>query len=169
MRFPPTACAAVLSSLAAVTTTSAFVNAFASSSYVGRSFHPIIVLSSLGKNEESYSTQKKLEQIMDNSSSQGVKSIAAMNLQERTKRAMLAEAVEDRIFELVDELEILVKRNGGYESFSEYPDDVREEALEMAKQTKALQVQYDDLVNGRLSVLLDLDCAFPSSFGDNHV
>jgi hypothetical protein len=152
-----------------VTTTSAFVNAFASSSYVGRSFHPIIVLSSLGKNEESYSTQKKLEQIIDNSSSQGVNSIAAMNLQERTKRAMLAEAVEDRIFELVDELEILVKRNGGYESFSEYPDDVREEALEMAKQTKALQVQYDDLVNGRLSVLLDLDCAFPSSFGDNHV
>ncbi len=106
---------------------------------------------------------------MENSSSQGVKSIAAMDLQERTKRAMLAEAVDDRIFELGDELELLIKRNGGHESFSEYPDDVREEALEMAKQTKALQVQYDDLVNGRPSVLLDLDCAFPSNFGDKHV
>jgi hypothetical protein len=161
--------------LAAVTISSAFVNAFTSSPYVGRSLHHIILLPSLRNNEESHSTQKKLEQVMENSSS-GAKAIAAMDLQERTKRAMLAEAAENRIFELVDELELLIKRNNGYESFSEYPDDVREEALEMAKQIKASQVQYDDLVNGRPSVLLDLEGAFvnnslnpPSSFGDNHV
>lgn len=134
----------------------------------------INVLFCIGKNEESLAL-KKLEQVLETSSSAGAKAIAKMDLQERTKRAMLAEAVEDRIFELSEELELLIKQNDGCESFSEFPDDVREEALEIAKQTKALQVQYDDLVNGRPSLLLDLEGAFaneslshPPSFGDNH-
>ena len=59
----------------------------------------------------------------------------------------------DRIFELVDELEQLVARNNGLENLS---DEIREEAAEMARQTRALQAQYDDLVNGRPSHLLDL-------------
>ena len=67
---------------------------------------------------------------------------------------MLAEAVEDRIFELVDQLEELVKKNDGLDNLS---DEIREEAVLMAKQTKALQVQYDDLVAGRPSNLLDLE------------
>ena len=101
---------------------------------------------------------------------------------------MLAESVEDRIFELVDELDELVKKHGGLENL---PDDIREESgkqnedtrravsyhviswytyiishstsnstqsiVEMAKQTRALQIQYDDLVNGRPSVLLDME------------
>lgn len=69
-------------------------------------------------------------------------------------QAMLAEAVEDRIFELVDQLDELVKRNDGLDNLS---DEIREEAVLMAKQTKALQVQYDDLVAGRPSNLLDLE------------
>ena len=56
---------------------------------------------------------------------------------------MLAEAVEDRIFDLVEELEILVKKNGGIENLS---GDIKEEAVAMAEQTKALQIQYDDLL-----------------------
>ena len=38
---------------------------------------------------------------------------------------MLAESVEDRIFELVDELDELVKKHGGLENL---PDDIREES-----------------------------------------
>ena len=90
---------------------------------------------------------------MEMASIQGAEAIAKLDVQERTKRAMLAEAVEDRIFELVDELEELVKRNNGLENLS---DEIKEEATEMAKQTKALQIQYDDLVSGRPSHLLDL-------------
>jgi hypothetical protein len=118
----------------------------------------------VGKNDDSSSARawppsRELEQVFEVSSSAGAEVIAKMDLQERTKRAMLAEAVEDRIFELVDELELLIKQYDGYESFSEFPGDVREVALEIAKQTKALQVQYDDLVNGRPSILLDLEGA----------
>ena len=69
-------------------------------------------------------------------------------------QAMLAEAVEDRIFELVDQLDELVKRNDGLDNLS---DEIREEAVLMAKQTKDLQVQYDDLVAGRPSNILDLE------------
>lgn len=54
---------------------------------------------------------------------------------------------------MVDDLDELVKKNGGLENLS---DEVKEEAVEMAKQTKALQVQYDDLVTGKPSSLLDL-------------
>ncbi|KAL9183424.1 hypothetical protein ACHAXT_004280 [Thalassiosira profunda] len=97
--------------------------------------------------------QKRQEQQMEMASIQGAEAIAKLDVQERTKRAMLAEAVEDRIFELVDELEELVKRNNGLENLS---DEIKEEATEMAKQTKALQIQYDDLVSGRPSHLLDL-------------
>lgn len=61
--------------------------------------------------------------------------------------------LSDRIFDLADELEQLVKENGGVENLS---DDVKEEAVALAKQTKSLQIQYDDLVNGRPSQLLDM-------------
>ena len=90
---------------------------------------------------------------MERSSRAGAEAIAKLNAQERAKRAMLAEAVENRIFELVDELELLIKRTG-VESFGEFPDNVRDRALEMATRTKELQNQYDDLVSGRPSQLL---------------
>jgi hypothetical protein len=156
--------AAILSCLASVITTSNTVSAFTPSLCRSRSFHHGFVLSSVGMNDESSSARawpplRELEQVFEVSSNAGADVVAKMNLQERTKRAMLAEQVEDRIFELVDELEQLIKQNDGYENFSEYPSAVREEALEIAKQTKALQLQYDDLVNGRPSILLDLEGA----------
>ncbi len=95
--------------------------------------------------------KKNQENIMEMASLAGAEEIAKLDIQERTKRAMLAESVEDRIFELVDELEGLVKANDGV-----LEGDAREEAVELAKQTKALQLQYDDLVNGRPSSLLEL-------------
>jgi len=95
--------------------------------------------------------KKNQENIMEMASIAGAEEIAKLDIQERTKRAMLAESVEDRIFELVDELEQIVEKNNGV-----LEGDAREEAVELAKQTKALQTQYDDLVNGRPSSLLEL-------------
>ena len=88
---------------------------------------------------------------MEMASLAGAAEIAKLDIHERTKRAMLAESVEDRIFELVDELEQMVEKNNGV-----LEGEVKEEAVELAKQTKALQLQYDDLVNGRPSELLEL-------------
>jgi hypothetical protein len=89
---------------------------------------------------------------MEMSSLKGAKAISKLDINERTKRAMLAESVENRIFEITEVLEVLVKKNSGL-----LEGDAREEAVELAKQTKALQVQYDDLVSGRPSMLLDLE------------
>ena len=98
---------------------------------------------------------------MEMSSLAGAQAIAKLDLEERTKRAMLAEVIEDRIFELVDELELFVAQNNGLLDAS---DDIRMRAMEMAKETKSLQLQYDDLVNGRPSIILNLD-----SIGDEAV
>lgn len=46
---------------------------------------------------------------------------------------MLAESVEDRIFELVDELDELVKKHGGLEDL---PDDIREESGKQSEDTR---------------------------------
>mmetsp|Transcript_14758 Transcript_14758/g.22772 ORF Transcript_14758/g.22772 Transcript_14758/m.22772 type:complete len:153 (-) Transcript_14758:576-1034(-) len=111
-----------------------------------------LLLSSMPEEAGQQSPAKKnQENIMEMASLAGAEKIAKLDIQERTKRAMLAESVEDRIFELVDELEGLVKENNGI-----LEGDAREEAVELAKQTKALQIQYDDLVNGRPSSLLEL-------------
>lgn len=112
-----------------------------------------IGMSSFDDIEGQSPAQKKQEQRMETASIAGAKKISELDLQERTKRAMLAEAVEDRIFELADELDLLVAKNNGLENLS---DDVKEEAVEIAKQTKALQIQYGDLVSGRPSALLDM-------------
>jgi hypothetical protein len=101
------------------------------------------------KDSEGRGLKRGQEMKMEMSSLTGAKAIAKLNINERTKRAMLAEAVEDRIFEITEEIELLVTRNEGI-----LEGDQREEAVELAKQTKALQEQYDDLVNGRPSFLL---------------
>mmetsp|Transcript_58797 Transcript_58797/g.124857 ORF Transcript_58797/g.124857 Transcript_58797/m.124857 type:complete len:158 (-) Transcript_58797:668-1141(-) len=130
-------------------------SSFAPSRHHGAKSRPCSrLLSSFESSEGQSSAQKKQEQMMERASVAGADKIAKLDLQERTKRAMLAEAVEDRIFELVDELELLVAKSGGLENLS---DEIKEEAVEMAKQTKVLQVQYDDLVSGRPSQLLDLE------------
>ncbi|EJK74985.1 hypothetical protein THAOC_03306 [Thalassiosira oceanica] len=105
------------------------------------------------RQHEQSGAQKAQERIMESASLAGAEEISKLDIHERTKRAMLAEAVEDRIFEMVDELEALTKANGGVENLS---DEVRGEAVELAKQVKASQIQYDDLVNGRPSSLLEL-------------
>ncbi len=114
-------------------------------SHAVQSFH--------GNNEGQSAAQKERE-VMEMSSLAGARAIAKLDLEERTKRAMLAEVIEDRIFELTDELELFVAKNNG---LVDAPESIRMQAMEMAKETKSLQVQYDDLVNGRPSLLLELD------------
>ncbi|KAL3787139.1 hypothetical protein ACHAWO_010697 [Cyclotella atomus] len=103
------------------------------------------------KDSEGRGLKRGQEMKMEMSSLAGAKAIARLSINERTKRAMLAEVVEDRIFEITEEIELIVTRNEGV-----LEGDQREEAVELAKQTKALQKQYDDLVNGRPSALLVL-------------
>jgi hypothetical protein len=102
------------------------------------------------------SLKKEQEQLMEQLALSGAERIAAMSIPERTKRAMLAEAVEDRIFELTDVLEKLLLSDQS-ESGGDGPlisEKNRQEALEVAQQTKALQVQYEELVSGRPSSVL---------------
>lgn len=79
----------------------------------------------------------------------GAKEIAKMEIQERTKRAMLAEVIEDRIFELTEVLEGFVDESGTVR------EEDREKAVEVALQTKQLQIQYNELVSGKQSAILD--------------
>ena len=104
---------------------------------------------------ESSSKQQLLsetqKEIFERLSLSGADRIAAMEIPERAKRAMLAEAVEDRIFELTEILEKLVEPAGGDTLVAE---DNRKKAVQIAKQTKALQQQYEELVTGQPSAML---------------
>lgn len=93
--------------------------------------------------------QRKQEKLLETMSLLGAEEIAKMNVSERTTRAMLAEAVEDRIFQLQDNLEQL---SGG-----EVPVDesVKAQCVEIAKDIRRSQIQYNELVSGAQSDLLD--------------
>eukprot|EP00980_Cylindrotheca_fusiformis_P002119 scaffold473_cov132-Cylindrotheca_fusiformis.AAC.24 len=79
----------------------------------------------------------------------GAKAIARMEITERAKRAMLAEAVEDQIFDLTERLEGFVDEDG------KIKEESREKAVDIAKATKSLQSQYNDIVSGQQSSILD--------------
>ena len=92
--------------------------------------------------------QRNLERLMEQLSLEGAERIAAMTVPERAKRAMLAEAIEDRIFALTESLEGLFAGDGTL------PEQNREKAVEIAKQIKGLQIQYEELVSGKPSTVL---------------
>ena len=92
------------------------------------------------------------EEVLEKLSLSGAERIAAMGIPERAKRAMLAEQVEDRIFELTDVLEKLVQDGAGSGELVKKSN--REKAVQVARETKALQKQYEDLVSGRPSSML---------------
>lgn len=101
-----------------------------------------------GLPQQSSEARREQEMIMEELSLKGADRIAKMGIPERAKRAMLAEAVEDRIFELTDSLEDMVEDDGSVAL------ENREKAVELASQTKNLQQQYDDLVTGKPSSVL---------------
>ena len=85
---------------------------------------------------------------MEQASLKGAAKIRAMSIEERTKRAMLAEAVEDRIFSMYDEIE--ARLQGGVPT----TDEDRNEIKSLAKEIKASQSQYENLVSGKPSAML---------------
>lgn len=88
------------------------------------------------------------EALLEAMAASGAAKVATMSVPERTKRAMLAEAVEDRIFQLQDDLEEL---SGGV-----VPEDekLRSQCVDVARQIKLAQKQYQDLVSGEPSEML---------------
>lgn len=100
------------------------------------------------ESQQQSDAKREQEMLLESMSLKGAAAVAKMSIPERTKRAMLAEAVEDQIFDLTEELEGLVEEDGNIAV------DKREKAVDLAKQVKGLQGQYDDLVNGKPSSIL---------------
>jgi hypothetical protein len=91
--------------------------------------------------------EARLEQL----AKMGAARIAKMDIPERAKRAMLAEAIEDSIFQYEIELEELVGESGIIPTDPE----LRDQCKDIAMQIKASQDQYETLVSGLPSPLLN--------------
>ena len=107
-----------------------------------------MVKAAAGGEGDSSTHRKQQELMMEEMSRIGAQKIASLGIPERAKRAMLAEAVEDRIFDLTDQLEQLIEDNT-------IPEENRPQAVQLAQQTKVLQIQYQELVSGKSSSILD--------------
>lgn len=97
-----------------------------------------------------YDPKREQELILESMSLKGADVVARMDIPERAKRAMLAEAVEDRIFQLTEMMEELIDEDGMIAETN------REKAVELAQATKSLQGQYQNLVSGKESSILEL-------------
>ena len=82
---------------------------------------------------------------------EGADAVKAMSIEERTRRAMLAEQVEDRVCTLYDDLEVILGQDGTLPE----SEEEREEITNIAKQIKVLQNDYKQLVSGEKSQYLD--------------
>jgi hypothetical protein len=101
-------------------------------------------------NGESQSV-RKIGEVLEGISKQGADNMAKLSLAERTKRALLAEQVENQIFANLDELERLSGIDRGRENNQEQQGD---EAKAIISQTRLLRRQYDELVSGKGSSIL---------------
>jgi hypothetical protein len=108
-------------------------------------------------NQEDSILKESQQQFLEEQSRKGAKKIASMSIEERTQRAMIAEAVEDQMNVLQDELEEKLNMLEKIKSKSTNSDnnDNKEKALEevkaIAKQIESLQSDYKDLVSGEAS------------------
>ena len=93
--------------------------------------------------------RREQEMILEELSMKGAAKIAKMDISERAKRAMLAEALEDRVFELTEALTGMLDEDGSVKL------EHRTTVADTAKQTKELQLLYSDLVNGNPSSILN--------------
>ena len=111
---------------------------------------PIFVAKSMstGSADDSIDDIHTQEMLMEELSWEGQNKIASVSISERAKRALLAEAIEDQIFRLAEELEEIVGRNGLID------DDDKREATALAARAKELKQQYQDLVSGAPSSVL---------------
>ena len=104
------------------------------------------------------------EQLLELVSCIGAPTIASLSISERAKRAMLAEAVEDEIFCCTEQLIDLVNEQMEHESNNDnvlselnarQQNDIEKEILDLRERNRFLQAQYNDLVSGRPSSLLN--------------
>lgn len=92
--------------------------------------------------------QQTKEMLLEELSMSGAGKIAILSIPERAKRALLAEAIEDRIIRLTEEVDQMIGVDGGLSQ------DLREKVIEAATRMKDLQIQYDELVSGKPSSVL---------------
>ena len=105
------------------------------------------------------------EQLLEVISRIGADTIATLSISERTKRAMLAEAVEDEIFSCTEQIIDLVNEQLEYDVNNDNSNqsalntrqksDIKSEIVDLQERNQFLQSQYNDLVSGRPSSLLN--------------
>jgi 4-diphosphocytidyl-2C-methyl-D-erythritol kinase len=105
------------------------------------------------------------EQLLEVVSRIGADSISLLSIPERTKRAMLAEAVEDEIFSCTEQLIDLVNEQLDHDSSNinssqsslnqRQKKDIANKIIDLRERNQFLQAQYNDLVSGRSSSLLN--------------
>ncbi|GFH57304.1 hypothetical protein CTEN210_13780 [Chaetoceros tenuissimus] len=127
-------------------------NAFVSSPQIGPSTQLLMSADDNKDENETVTDQlsKEQQEFLEKTAQDGAAAVRKMSIEERTKRAMLAEATEDRMIALVDDLDELLGEDGLPKKVED-----REEAVSIAKEIKASQEQYKALVNGEPSGLLD--------------
>ena len=104
---------------------------------------------------------KTREMVLDELSMSGASKIATISIPERAKRALLAEAIEDQIIRLTDEMEQMIGVDGIISK------EYREKVTETATRMKELQIQYDELVRGKPSSVLAVLDALGDDFKNN--
>lgn len=94
---------------------------------------------------------QQTDKFLEQKAIDGAEKIRSLSVEERTRRAMLAEAAEDRMVMLSDELDNLLGDDG-----MPLKKENREEVVNLATEIKAQQEQYRQLVMGEQNSLLDL-------------
>ena len=120
------------------------------------------VSSSSGMDDNSDNAQKdnkKQVEFLEQASLKGAEKIRGMSIEERTRRAMFAEAAEDRMNALIIELESLLGDDG-------LPSKVedRDEVVHIVRQIKSCKEQYNKLVAGEDSSTLNMLSIESNSF-----
>jgi hypothetical protein len=101
----------------------------------------------LSENDDIQTKEAHLEQL----SRLGSDKISKMSISERAKRAMLAEAIEDNIFSKEIQLDELMGESGTIPTDPELLQQCRDISI----QIKEAQMQYEALVSGEQSALLN--------------
>ena len=124
------------------------------------------------KPSSSSSQYVQQEQLLEVVARIGAETIASLSISERTKRAMLAEAVEDEIFAGTEQLIDLVNERQKTNNDVAIDDDddennpselnsrnknigIEDQIRDLRERNQFLQGQYNDLVSGRSSSLLN--------------
>jgi hypothetical protein len=105
-----------------------------------------------GEDDGASSRLVQQEQLFEELSRKNAETIAALSISERTKRAMLAEVVEDELFSVAEQMVDLVQKNDAQSNGVEWYE---EQVKELKTRNSFLQKQYSDLVSGRPSSLLN--------------